>query len=79
MKDLIINSKYNLRVSKPRLACKLKINAQFNGLTNWGQEASRSDKKRQEPTRSVKNRQEVIKSDKNSKKSDQNNKIVTEY
>jgi hypothetical protein len=31
MKDLIINSKYSLRVSKPRLACKLiKINAQFN-------------------------------------------------
>jgi hypothetical protein len=30
MKDLIINSKYILRVSKPRLACKLlKINAQF--------------------------------------------------
>ena len=30
MKDLIINSKYSLRVSKPRLACKLlKINAQF--------------------------------------------------
>jgi hypothetical protein len=31
MKDLNINSKYSLRVSKPRLACKLvKINAQFN-------------------------------------------------
>ena len=31
MKDLIINSKYSLRVSKPWLACKLiKINAQFN-------------------------------------------------
>ena len=31
MKDLIINSKYSLRVSKPQLACKLvKINAQFN-------------------------------------------------
>ena len=52
MKDLIINSKYSLRVSKPRLACKLiKINAQFDGLTNQRQEASRSDKKRQEPTR----------------------------
>jgi hypothetical protein len=31
MKDLIINSKYSLRVSKHRLVCKLiKINAQFN-------------------------------------------------
>ena len=31
MKNLNINSKYSLRVSKPRLACKLvKINAQFN-------------------------------------------------
>jgi hypothetical protein len=31
MKDLIINSKYSLCVSKPRLACKLiNINAQFN-------------------------------------------------
>jgi hypothetical protein len=31
MKDLIINSKYSFRVSKPRLACTLiKINAQFN-------------------------------------------------
>jgi hypothetical protein len=30
MKDLIINSKYSLRVSKPWLACKLiKINAQL--------------------------------------------------
>jgi hypothetical protein len=31
MKDLTINSKYSLRISKLRFACKLiKINAQFN-------------------------------------------------
>jgi hypothetical protein len=31
MKDLIINSKYSLRINKPRFAFKLiKINAQFN-------------------------------------------------
>jgi hypothetical protein len=36
MKDLIINSKYSLRVSKPWLACKLiKINAQFNTACVW--------------------------------------------
>ena len=38
-----------------------------------------NDKKRQEVSRTDKKRQEVIKSDKNSKKSDKNNKIVTEY